>query len=454
MAMEVAVIGAGSIGVAVADALAEVGLGAGTVLLDPAAPLSLTSSKSGENYRNWWPNPVMKAFIDASISRMEAVSLASGDQIGLTRRGYLLATRAEDIGPVMAELQETFPQQTPDGIRVHESASAYTPPTSPDWRGAPDGVDILSGTDLCAKTFPGLDPSIRHLVHIRRGGHVSGHQMGQVMLSRFRAAVGKVLQADVVGITPLGSGFTVDIQHPDGRRETLSARHIVNAAGPFLNQIAAMLGDTLPIKNVLQQKLAFEDREGAISRTLPFTIDIDPIELDWSEDEQAALAEDPDLAFLAETMPGMIHRRPEGGDGGRWVKLGWAFNEETEETVSRTPDLMESYPEIVLRGAARLNPSLKQYYGHLPRSASLYGGYYTMTEENWPLIGPTSVDGVFVAGALSGFGTMAACGTGRLIASWVAGEELPDYAWAMSPKRYEDAGFMDQLRADNRRGIL
>jgi len=35
-----------------------------------------------------------------------------------------------------------------------------------------------------------------------------------------------------------------------------------------------------------------------------------------------------------------------------------------------------------------------------------YGGFYTMTEENWPLIGPMEVDDVFVVGALSGFGTM------------------------------------------------
>ena len=48
-----------------------------------------------------------------------------------------------------------------------------------------------------------------------------------------------------------------------------------------------------------------------------------------------------------------------------------------------------------------------------------------MTKENWPLIGPMRTKGAFVAGALSGFGTMAACATGALCAAWVQGAELP-----------------------------
>ena len=48
----------------------------------------------------------------------------------------------------------------------------------------------------------------------------------------------------------------------------------------------------------------------------------------------------------------------------------------------------DRFPEVVLHGAARLNPRLKVYYERLPRTMSHSGGYYTMTKENWPLIGP------------------------------------------------------------------
>ncbi|MCG8545951.1 MAG: FAD-dependent oxidoreductase, partial [Alphaproteobacteria bacterium] len=94
------------------------------------------------------------------------------------------------------------------------------------------------------------------------------------------------------------------------------------------------------------------------------------------------------------------------------------------------------------------------YYGALPRQMTHYGGYYTMTAENWPLIGPTGVDGAFVVGALSGFGTMAACAAGNLCAAWVAESDLPDYAADLGLARYENAALMAELAALQSKGVL
>ena len=77
-----------------------------------------------------------------------------------------------------------------------------------------------------------------------------------------------------------------------------------------------------------------------------------------------------------------------------------------------------------------------------------------MTEENWPLIGPMGVDGAFVVGALSGFGTMAACAAGSLCASWMTGADLPDYASDLSMARYHDRSLMDTLKNAASRGVL
>ena len=147
-----------------------------------------------------------------------------------------------------------------------------------------------------------------------------------------------------------------------------------------------MLGVELPVYNTFQQKIAFEDHKGVIPRSLPFSIDLDGQRIDWTDEERELLLTDPDFDWLAGDMPGAIHCRPDGGDHGKWVKLGWAYNESPAK-VSWEPQLDESFPEIVLRGAARLNPALKAYYGQLPRNMHHYGGWYTMTEENWPLIG-------------------------------------------------------------------
>ena len=108
----------------------------------------------------------------------------------------------------------------------------------------------------------------------------------------------------------------------------------------------------------------------------------------------------------------------------------------------------------MLRAASRLNPALGEYLGRLPRAARHYGGYYTMTPENWPLIGPTRTPGGFMAVALSGYGTMAACATGALCAAWMTGAKLPGYARELSTARYADPALMAALAAPGGKGIL
>jgi glycine/D-amino acid oxidase-like deaminating enzyme len=47
-------------------------------------------------------------------------------------------------------------------------------------------------------------------------------------------------------------------------------------------------------------------------------------------------------------------------------------------------------------------------------------------------------EGAFMAAALSGHGTMAACASGELAAAWVAGAALPDCARPFSQERFEE----------------
>jgi glycine/D-amino acid oxidase-like deaminating enzyme len=207
-----------------------------------------------------------------------------------------------------------------------------------------------------------------------------------------------------------------------------------------------MLGEELPVKCVFQQKIAFEDREGAIPRDMPFTIDLDGQTLAWTEEDRQLLAGDPAARHLVEPMNGGIHCRPDGAPDGRWIKLGWAYNESPSSPHEGEP-IDPQFPDTVLRGASRLNPALAAYIGHLPRGARHYGGYYTMTDENWPLIGKMRTDGAFIAGALSGFGSMAACATGALCAALVNGKSVPPYANSLGLERYADKALLAELSA-------
>jgi glycine/D-amino acid oxidase-like deaminating enzyme len=446
--VDTAIIGAGNVGIAVAYYLAVHHGVTDLVLIDAGDPMALTSVQSGENYRNWWPHPVMTEFTDASIDLMEAIARATGNRIHMTRRGYALATRRADPTPLIDDLHRGYSADAGRLIRVHGPSAEYRPAVTADWQAAPDGVDVLLDPALIRAHFPGFAPDVAVVVHIRRAGDISGQQLGQFMLETIRAAGGRVVRARVAAIED-ATPFSLRL---DGGG-VLRAGRVVNAAGPFAGTVAAMLGERVAVECVFQQKIAFEDRQAAILRATPFAIDLDGQEIAWTQDEKAILAGDPGTAALLAPMPGGIHCRPDGGDRGTWLKLGWAINR-TPGDPAGAPPLDPHFPDIVLRAASRLQPALGVYLGRLPRGARHYGGYYTMTTENWPLIGPMRTPGAFMAAALSGYGTMAACASGALCAAWVAGAKLPGYAAALSTARYGDRALMAELAALGSKGIL
>ena len=67
---EVVICGAGIAGLATAYHLTRRGV-TDVVLVDERSPLSLTSDKSAECYRNWWPGPgnAMVAALNRSIEQ-------------------------------------------------------------------------------------------------------------------------------------------------------------------------------------------------------------------------------------------------------------------------------------------------------------------------------------------------------------------------------------------------
>ena len=414
-------IGAGIAGIATAHYLATLHGRRSVVLIDARPPMSYTSAQSGDNYRNWWPHPVMSAFTNDSIDELDRLACDTDDVFHMTRGGYVLATRRDDISDLVDALQDDT------------------------------DVDVLTGNAV-QSSFPYLADDIRNVLHIRRGGSIDGQQLGTWMLEQFRSSGGRRVQGAVSAIDSTNT-FRLRIHGADD----IEADMIVNAAGPFANKVAGMLGETLPVTPLIPTKVAFEDVRGAIARDMPFSIDLDEKQLDWTDEERALLAEDRDLRWLTDGMPGGTHCRPDGGARGTWVKLGWAYNEQTsepQEDLANEPLSDPQFPEIVMRGSAQFVPALRPYVDDPPTRYSHYGGYYTMTEENWPLIGPMDAPGAFMVAALSGFGSMAACAAGKLCAAWIAGADLPEYAQSLSRTRYGNDDLMCELRNAASKGVL
>lgn len=455
--VDVAVVGAGIAGIATAYYLSTRHHVASVLLIDSRQAMSFTSAQSGDNYRNWWPHPTMVDFTNDSIDLMEGLARESSNIFRMTRRGYALATRRKTIDDLVAELYDGYVAENDGGIRIRADGAnaSYQAPDSEAWEDAPDGVDVLSNQALIRSVFPSFSTDIEHVVHIRRAGDISGQQLGQYMLERYRDAGGQKTSGNLRRLER-GQHYVLDIETPDGT-QTVRADRVVDAAGPFAGKVAAMIGQPLPLHNIFQQKIAFEDTLAAVPRNQPFSIDLDQKRLSWTAEERQLLSENPDLAWLGELLPGGTHCRPEGGDHGKWVKLGWAYNSAIsppQDDLANEPRLDAQFPEIVIRGAAGLIPSLAVYIEQPPARFSHYGGYYTMTAENWPLIGPLDDDGAFVVGALSGFGSMAACAAGSLCASWVCDSKRPAYAADLSLARYANSALVDSLCQSSNKGLL
>ena len=441
---DVAVVGAGNIGIAVAYYLAKEHGFKRVALIDNRDPMSLTSAQSGENYRDWFPHPTISAFTAHSVQLMEKLDIESGGRLNMTRGGYALVTRRDRPEDLINDLYRTY-AATPEKIRIRDTvAPDYQPPLRAPWNVAPDGVDVLVNQELIRRTFPTLAPDVKTILHVRNAGSISAQQMGQYMLEEFKAVGGQLLRAEVKSIAA-GNPFVVELVSETGT-QIIKATSLVNAAGPYLKDIGAMLGEDIPVESVFQQKISFQDREGAIPRNLPFTIDLDGQVLAWSDEDRELLASDPSTRRLTEQMPGGIHIRPDGAPDGTWIKTGWAYNHSPSDPHGEDP-IDPQFPDSLLRAVSRLHPKMAAYIGRLPRGTHHYGGYYTMTEENWPLIGPMRTEGAFIAGALSGYGSMAACATGSICAALVAGKPIPEYAHQLSPERYKDEAFMSELRS-------
>src|SRR5262245_37846884 len=94
---EVVVLGAGIAGVAAAYHLSvKFGIKR-VVIVDEREPMTLTSDKGTQGYRNWWPGPddTMLRMVSHSIDLMEDSAARSGNAFRMNRRGYLFATAME-----------------------------------------------------------------------------------------------------------------------------------------------------------------------------------------------------------------------------------------------------------------------------------------------------------------------------------------------------------------------
>ncbi len=448
---DVVICGAGISGICVAHALATRTGVKRVVLVDERPPMSLTSDKSTEAYRNWWPGPdsAMVSFMNRNIDLLEDFARTASNRILLNRRGYVYATANQSTADAMIEEAKLAATQGAGDVRFYRSAAdtnGYTHSSHFGFEDHPDGADVFLGADAIRKVFPTYADDIVAVVHARRCGWLSGQQLGMQLLDEARAAgvefvSGKVREVGKKG----GRVSSVTVGCDNGTSVEFACGSFVNAAGPLAKNVGVLTDVSLPLFSEMHLKFSFEDELAAIDRNTGLVILNDTQLLDWTDEEREELASSEDTAWLTRVMPAGVHFRPEGYRNSKTALMLWDYhsNERYDEPQFPLPE-DPFYPEVVMRGVSKLIPALAQYVNRMPHGI-VDGGYYTKTVENRPLIGALPLEGAWISAAYSGFGLMAAPAGGELLANLICGNSTPSYATAFSPSRYDDAEYQQRL---------
>lgn len=397
----------------------------------------------------------MVALMNRSIDLLEQLAAEHGNSFNMSRRGYLFATAdPERIADFEAQGLEAAELGAGE-LRIHRGRPddpAYLPAPPFGFEGLPTGADLLLDASLIHEQFPYLSDDTLAVLHARRAGWFSAQQLGQLLLRLARERGVELLRGTVEAVEVQDNRVQAVKVRTDDGHQRLSAEHFVDAAGPHFARVGQMLGVELPVFSELHAKVAYQDHLGAFPRAAPMLIWADPQRLPWSEEERRSLAADPEAAFLLEEFAQGAHGRPEGPLDSPVVLLIWTYDEHRSPPTF-PPQFEPHYPEIALRGIARMLPAMAQYFESPPRPV-VDGGYYTKTEENRPLIGPLGPSGGWLIGALSGFGLMASPAAGELLATQIVGGDPPDYAGWFALERYQDPEYQALLRNWGRSGQL
>lgn len=430
---DIVICGAGIAGVAAAYHLAVRQGVRRVVLVDEREPLTLTSDKGTQGYRNWWPGPddTMLRMVSRSIDLLEESAADCGNAFRLNRRGYLFAT-ADDAQ--VAKLEATAREVAAFGmgdVRVHRDLLSYLPAQAEGFADRPVGADLLLG-EAAREAFPYLTADTVAALHIRRAGWLSSVALGSRLLQQAVTAGATVVRDRIAGVDTTG-GSVRGVRLASGA--TIETERFVIAAGPGLPEVAALLDIELPVFHELHAKLTMRDPLRVVPRDAPFVIWTDPMHVEWRDAEREQLLRFDEGRRLLEQLPGGVHLRPVDLVHGDELYCIWTFETDVRP-YAWPPTFNPHYGAAVLRGCAQMIPALQVYGGET--DGLVDGGYYCKTPENRPLVGPLDVTGAYIIGALSGSGLMAAHACGELLAQHVAGTATPDYARWFLPSRYAD----------------
>lgn len=412
------------------------------VLVDERQPLTLTSDKGTQAYRNWWPAPdnTMVKFINRSIDLLEELSEISNNTFELNRRGYVyLTSDTQKIAKWRDTAQRTAALGAGE-LREHSSEKDYLVSPSQGWMKI-DGSDLITDPKLIQTLYPFINKDVKAMLHVRRAGWMNSIRLGQWLLEEFQRYGGEFINARVVK-TVIKNDTLEEVVLDTG--EIYRPGNFVIAAGPLLKELGNILGLEIPVFNELHGKIKIHDYLNIIPEYSPLMIWDDPVYLPWTEQQKQELSQKGE-SWLTKEFPSGVHFRPHKVNGKNELMIIWTYEIKAGETIF-PPQFNKYYPIVLLRALSRMVPQLTSYFGETEK-AYVDGGYYCKTSENRPLIGALPINKVYIIGALSGFGVMGSQAAAELLSKHIIGQTLPDYANMFLLERYQKPEYKELLQS-------
>ncbi len=351
---DVVIIGAGIVGSSIAYHLGAAGCRNVLVIERETSPGKGSTGKSMGGVRAQFATPVNIQMSMYSIPFYAAFEETLGYPCGYRPQGYMfVATREAHMNYLRANLE----RQVALGLKTARLVSAGEIRSSyPQLR----GDDIVGGS--CCSTDGFVDPysamngfmswAVDHGAHLWKNTSVTGIKVERTRVTAVETSRGMV-----------------------------STSTVVNAAGPWAAEVAALAGVELPVEP-LRRMLVPTEPFDRFPRTAPMIID----------------------------MTNGFHFRPES--------LGFllAWNDPAETPGFKT-DFEPSFIEKVLTRAADRVPVFENLAVNPKRA---WAGLYEVTPDHHCILGAVDqVRGLFLANGFSGHGVMHAPATGKILSDLV-----------------------------------
>ncbi len=348
---EIAIVGAGVVGCSIAFHLARMVGQRGVRLIEKESlPGAGSTSRANGGIRAQFTTEVNVAMSLASMEILDGLAAEIGDPPVYKKAGYLFVTG--------------------DSVRLSKIAAA-----TEFQRARGVSVDLLDEAGV-RRHAPWLAGAIAGGSFGSRDGFIDPGGLTNFFLREAtRAGVQIQYGAEVSAIERGGAGFLLRA----GPFE-LSARVVVNAAGPYAKRVAAMLGISLPVEPV-RRHLFMSGPCDALPASIPMVIDADT---------------------------GVLVRR----EGDR-ILIAWSNPDEPAGFNTRfDPDFVERFAEPLERRFPQVAEA------GIDRRRS-WAGLYEVTPDHHAVIGESGVPGFLLASGFSGHGVMHSPAAGRAIAEMI-----------------------------------